>query len=49
MFAQHGITLRNHDDAQLMSYALDAGRNSHGLDALAETLARPCHHDAMAS
>src|SRR5271169_4006243 len=37
MLAQHGINLRNHDDAQLMSYALDAGRNSHGLDALAET------------
>jgi DNA polymerase-1 len=37
MFAQHGVTIRNHDDAQLMSYALDAGRNSHGLDALAET------------
>jgi DNA polymerase I len=37
MFAQAGIILRNHDDAQLMSYALDAGRNSHGLDALAET------------
>ena len=37
MFAQHGIVLRNHDDAQLMSYALDAGRNSHGLDALAQT------------
>jgi DNA polymerase-1 len=37
MFAQHGITLRNHDDTQLMSYALDAGRNSHGLDALAQT------------
>jgi DNA polymerase-1 len=37
MFAQHGITIRNHDDAQLMSYALDAGRNSHGLDALAES------------
>jgi DNA polymerase I len=37
MFAQHGVVLRNHDDAQLMSYALDAGRNSHGLDALAET------------
>ena len=34
--AQHGITLRNHDDAQLMSYALDAGRNAHGLEALAE-------------
>ncbi|MDP3074680.1 DNA polymerase I [Bradyrhizobium sp.] len=37
MLAQHGVTLRNHDDAQLMSYALDAGRNSHALDALAES------------
>jgi DNA polymerase I len=37
MLAQHGVTLRNHDDAQLMSYALDAGRNSHGLEALAES------------
>jgi DNA polymerase-1 len=37
MFAQHGIVLRNHDDVQLMSYALDAGRNSHGLDQLAQT------------
>jgi DNA polymerase I len=36
MLAQRGITLRNHDDAQLMSYALDAGRNAHGLEALAE-------------
>jgi DNA polymerase-1 len=36
MLAQHGITLRNQDDAQLMSYALDAGRNAHGLEALAE-------------
>jgi DNA polymerase I len=36
MLAQHGITLRNHDDTQLMSYALDAGRNSHAPDALAE-------------
>ncbi len=27
----------------LMSYALDAGRNAHGLDALAESMARPCH------
>ena len=36
MLAQHGITLRNTDDAQLMSYALDAGRNSHALEALAE-------------
>jgi DNA polymerase I len=37
MFAQAGVTICNHDDAQLMSYALDAGRNAHGLDALAET------------
>ncbi|MFL5211779.1 MAG: DNA polymerase I, partial [Microvirga sp.] len=36
MFAQAGITLCNHDDAQLMSYALDAGRNAHGLELLAE-------------
>jgi DNA polymerase-1 len=36
MFAQAGLTIRNYDDAQLMSYALDAGRNAHGLDALAE-------------
>ena len=37
MLAQAGITLRNTDDAQLMSYALDAGRNAHGLDSLSET------------
>jgi DNA polymerase I len=37
MFAQAGITVLNYDDAQLMSYALDAGRNAHGLDALAES------------
>ena len=36
MLAQHGITVRNIDDAQLMSYALDAGRNSHALESLAE-------------
>jgi DNA polymerase I len=36
MFAQAGITVRNYDDVQLMSYALDAGRNAHGLDSLAE-------------
>ena len=36
MLAQHGVTLRNHDDVQLISYVLDAGRNAHGLDALAE-------------
>ncbi|MBV8924830.1 MAG: DNA polymerase I, partial [Bradyrhizobium sp.] len=36
MFAQAGLSLRNYDDAQLMSYALDAGRNGHSLDTLAE-------------
>lgn len=36
LFAQHGITLRNHDDVQLMSYALDAGRKAHGLETLSE-------------
>ncbi len=36
LLAQHGVTLRNADDVQLMSYALDAERNAHGLDALAE-------------
>jgi DNA polymerase-1 len=36
MFAQAGITIRNCDDAQLMSYALDAGRNAHGLETLAD-------------
>jgi DNA polymerase-1 len=36
MFAQAGIKLRNYDDVQLMSYALDAGRNGHGLDTLSE-------------
>jgi len=33
--AQHGITLRNQDDVELMSYALDAGRNSHAMSSLA--------------
>jgi len=37
MLAQAKITLRNADDAQLMSYALDAGRNAHSLEALAES------------
>lgn len=37
LLAQHGLTLRNIDDPQLMSYALDAGRGSHGLDALSES------------
>lgn len=37
LLAQHGITLRNTDDPQLMSYALDAGRGNHALDALSES------------
>jgi DNA polymerase I len=36
MLAQAGIVIRNTDDVQLMSYALDAGRNAHGLENLAE-------------
>ncbi|WP_416207801.1 DNA polymerase I [Bradyrhizobium sp. SEMIA] len=36
MLAQHGITLRSIDDAQLISYVLDAGRGSHGLESLSE-------------
>lgn len=36
MLAQHGITLRNIDDAQLVSYVLDAGRGSHAIEQLAE-------------
>jgi DNA polymerase I len=34
VFAQHGITLSPIDDTMLMSFALDAGRNSHGMDDL---------------
>ena len=36
VFAQHGITLCGFDDTMLMSYVLDAGRNSHGMDELAK-------------
>ena len=36
VLAQAGITIRNTDDVQLMSYTLDAGRNAHGLDSLSE-------------
>ncbi|MFT0879662.1 DNA polymerase I [Rhodopseudomonas sp. G2_2311] len=37
LLAQHGLTLRNIDDPQLMSYALDAGRGSHKIEALSES------------
>jgi DNA polymerase-1 len=33
---RHGITVTPLDDTMLMSYALDAGRGQHGMDALAE-------------
>ncbi|MDU3129777.1 MAG: DNA polymerase I, partial [Bradyrhizobium sp.] len=36
LLAQHGITLANVDDIQLMSYALDAGRGSQKFESLAE-------------
>ena len=44
MLAQHGITLRNIDDAQLMSYALDAGRNCAWPGGAGRALARPRRH-----
>jgi DNA polymerase I len=37
LLAQHGVVIRNAEDVQLISYALDAGRNSHGLESLAES------------
>jgi DNA polymerase-1 len=36
VLARHGIDLSPLDDTMLMSYALDAGRGAHGMDALAE-------------
>ena len=36
VFAQHGITMRCIDDTMLISYVLDAGRGSHGMDSLSE-------------
>ncbi|WFU41629.1 DNA polymerase I [Bradyrhizobium sp. CB82] len=36
LLAQVGITLHSHDDAELISYVLDAGRGSHALESLAE-------------
>ncbi|HUI97673.1 MAG TPA: DNA polymerase I [Xanthobacteraceae bacterium] len=35
IFAQRGIEIAAHDDVMLMSYALDAGRQNHRLEALA--------------
>ena len=36
VFAQHGIALHCIDDTMLMSYILDAGLGSHGMDAMSE-------------
>ncbi len=36
IFALRGIEIAAYDDTMLMSYALDAGRNNHGLVSLAE-------------
>lgn len=33
---RYGITITSFDDTMLLSYALDAGRGQHGMDALAE-------------
>jgi DNA polymerase I len=37
IFALRGIEIAPYDDTMLMSYALDAGRQNHALDALAES------------
>ena len=36
VFMRRGVEIVSYDDTMLMSYVLDAGRNSHGLDSLAE-------------
>jgi DNA polymerase-1 len=36
VFAQHGIYVKCIDDTMLISYVLDAGRGSHGMDAMSE-------------
>jgi DNA polymerase-1 len=36
ILARHGITVAPFDDTMLMSYAMHAGLNSHGMDALSE-------------
>jgi DNA polymerase-1 len=36
VLSRHGITLHNTDDTMLLSYVLDAGKHSHGMDTLSE-------------
>lgn len=33
---RHGITVKGYDDTMLMSYVLDAGKTTHGMDTLSE-------------
>ena len=42
---RHGLEFRPYDDTMLISYALDCGRGSHGLDELAK---RHLNHTAIA-
>ena len=44
VFANHGIRLAGLDDTMLLSYALDAGLGSHGMDELAR---RHLHHSPI--
>jgi DNA polymerase-1 len=44
LFALRGVEIAAYDDTLLMSYALDAGRNSHALNSLAE---RVFNHAAL--
>src|SRR3546814_17911723 len=36
VLAQHGLTIAPYDDTLVMSFALDAGKQRHGLDELAK-------------
>src|SRR3546814_20588288 len=36
VLAQHGLTIAPYDDTLVMSFALDAGKQLHGLDELAK-------------
>ncbi len=36
VLSRHGIAIAPFDDTMLMSYALDAGKNNHGMDVLSE-------------
>src|SRR5271169_3755177 len=44
VFAQRGIEIQGYDDTMLISYVLDAGKGSHGMDDLAK---RWLNHDTI--